>query len=113
MDQQGMSTPFSRAEEFVLWENHITDAEVFYKPEKFPATTGTISTMARDKIFKALSSHTSKKWVLLVFAAKTDEEGWEKLWGVNRIYAAFSKQNSANFLVCKQSFLLDLARFYL
>lgn len=32
---------------------------------------------------------------------------------MKRIYAAFSKQNPANFLVSKQSFLLDLARFYL
>lgn len=70
-----MSTPFSRAVEFVLSENHNSDAQVLYKPEAFPAKTGAISSMASEKIFKALSSHTSKKLLLLVFAAETDEEG--------------------------------------
>lgn len=74
MDQQRTSPPFSGAVEYVLSEGHNTDAEVLCKPEGFPPKTGTMSAMARDKIFKALRSHTSTKSLLLVFAAKTDEE---------------------------------------
>lgn len=107
-DQEGVSTPFSGAVEFVLSGNPSTGAEVFYKPEKFPLRADPISTMASDKIFKALSSHTSESgyfwYLLLKWGGKRD---------VNRIYAAFSKQNKTNFLVCEQSFLLDPAWFYL
>lgn len=107
-EQQGVSTPFSGAVEFVLSGNPSTDAEVFYKPEKFPLRAGPISTMASDNIFKALSSHASESgcfWYLLL--------KWRGKRDVKRIHAAFSKQNKANFLVCKQSFLLDPAWFYL